>query len=125
VRTLRKTIPALVLVGAACVSAMQASAAEPRIARDTDGRPTITVSVRDLDLGLPGDVQELYARVQSAATAVCDTTARAEWLGGQPPPVGWHSRCVRSAVSNAVRDLGIRNLSVLHFETQGLIAKVR
>lgn len=124
-RTFRILIPTLVLGGALSALSLPARAAEQSITLDTDGRLTTTVSVRDLDLERPEDVQELYVRVRDAAVAVCDTVARREWLGGQLPPAGWQSRCVRSAVNDAVRSLGSRNLSVLHYESQGLIAKTR
>lgn len=120
-----RTLRNIAIVATASVLSIAAFAAEPPVASGTDGRPTTTVSVRDLDLAQPRDVQELYARVQSAAEAVCHSAVAAEWRWGHVPPVGWQSRCVRTAVTAAVRDLGIRNLSVLHYETQGLIAKAR
>lgn len=118
----RAMIPALLLGSAALTSSSQAFAAEPS-AFDTDGAPSRTISVRDLDLGEPGHLPILYARLQRAALAVCDDTVRAERRLHRRVPAGWRDECVRSAVDDAIRTVNDQRLTALHGRSSPLVAE--
>ena len=101
---------ATLLGGAALALSAHTFASETKIAYADDGTPTTVVSLADLDLNKLNDVKTLYARVQSAAQAVCESEARAHTAA----PFGWMQNCVRGAMDGAVREIDNEWLTVLH-----------
>ena len=105
----RRAVAALTAALVASLSLGLVSAA--RAATPTDAVPTITVSYGHLDLGSDEGSSVLYARIVSAARAVCFTDS----VGIRD--LGAYARaraCERSAVANAVRDVRSSKLAALH-----------
>jgi UrcA family protein len=93
------------------------------LARELDwGACTPSISLTDLDLREPSHLPILYTRVQQAASAVCDSTVRAERGLHRRVPAGWRDQCVRSAVDEAVRSVNDGRLTALHSENPELMA---
>jgi UrcA family protein len=121
-KTVRKLVSTLLIGGAALTLSTHSFATETTVTYGADGRPSTTISVRDLDLGKPNDVQELYRRVQQGATAVCESELRTTRLARGPVPFDWRRQCFRSAVDEAVRSVGSERLTALHRGEPELIA---
>ena len=66
-KTVRKFVSTLLIGGAALTLSTHSFSTEATVTYGADGRPSTTISVRDLDLSKPNDVQELYRRVQHGA----------------------------------------------------------
>jgi UrcA family protein len=114
-------IPTLLIGGTALAISTHALAAQA-IALGADGRPSRTISIRDLDLGEPTHLPILYSRVQQSASAVCDATVRAERRLHRRVPAGWRDQCVRSAVDEAIRSVNDPRLTALHSRNAELLA---
>jgi UrcA family protein len=108
--TTAKWILCLAAGAATSLVSLSSGAAEP--ARDN---PTQVVRAWDLDLSRPADVQTLYTRVQNAAAAVCERSARDHSLKTRSfVPTGWTAGCIARAVDAAVRDTDAPLLAALH-----------
>lgn len=121
VKILRALIPTVLIGSAALTLSTQVLAADAT-AGGTFEVPSRTISLKDLDLGEPGHLPIMYARVQQAALAVCDSTVRAERRLHRRVPAGWRDQCVRSAVDEAVRSVDDQRLTALHSRNSGLMA---
>lgn len=62
-----------------------------------DVSPSITVQFADLDLDKPQGAATLFARIKTAAQAVCR-----EFQGASPVEKARYKTCIKFAVSNAV-----------------------
>lgn len=118
-KTLRELVP--MLLGTAALT-LAAQAFAEQVAVGAFEAPAKTISLADLDLGEPGHLPILYARVQRAAAAVCDSSVRTERNLRRRVPAGWRDACVRSAVDEAVRRFGDRRLTALHGRSEQLLA---
>ena len=118
-KVLSAMIPTLLLGSVALTLSSNALAAERVDAFDV---PTRTISLKDVDLGEPGHLPIVYARVQQAASAVCDDTLRAERRLHRRMPAGWRARCVQSAVDRAVQTVNDQRLTALHSRSAELLA---
>jgi UrcA family protein len=121
VKIFRALIPTVLIGSAALTLSTQVLAADAA-AGGTFEVPSRTISLKDLDLGEPGHLPIMYARVQQAALAVCDSTVRAERRLHRRVPAGWRDQCVRSAVDEAVRSVDDQRLTALHGRNAGLMA---
>jgi UrcA family protein len=121
VKLFRALIPTVLIGGAALTISTHALAADAT-AGGTFDVPSKTISLKDLDLGEPGHLPILYARVQQAAFAVCDSTVRAERRLHRRVPAGWRDQCVRSAVDEAVRSVNDQRLTAVHSRNSQLMA---
>jgi UrcA family protein len=111
--TPRKWISSLAIAATALVS-FSIDAAE---ITERDGYSR-TVKMWDLDLASTADVQQLYRRVQDAASRVCRAEIRRQWQRSRTlVPFGWEETCVENAIDEAVREVGNRRLAALHRET--------
>jgi UrcA family protein len=121
VKILRALIPTVLIGSAASTLSTQAIAADATAGGTLDA-PSKTISLRDLDLSEPGHLPILYARVQRAAFAVCDSTVRAERRLHRRVPASWRDQCVRSAVEGAVRSVNDQRLTAVHSRSSALMA---
>lgn len=112
-------IPA-VLIGSVALTVSSHAFAAGNV--DTFDVPSRTISLKDVDLGEPGHLPIVYARVQQAASAVCDATLRAERRLHRRMPAGWRARCVQSAVDEAVRTVNDQRLTALYSRSAELLA---
>ena len=119
-RTFRKLIPTLLLGSTALTLSSLALAAEPLMSADEP--PSKTISIRDLDLNEPSHLPILYSRVQQGASAVCNSTVRAERRLHRRVPAGWRDQCVQSAVDEAIRRVNDERLTALHSRSSSLVA---
>ena len=87
----------------------------PSSADDRVDAPSTTVKAWDLDLAKPEDVETLYARVQEAASDLCESEARDFYLSTRSRvPFDWVERCTKEAVDRAVADVASPRLAALH-----------
>jgi UrcA family protein len=105
----RRAALALAAALAASLSIGLVSAA--RAAAPADAAPSVIVRYSDLDLGTDAGSSALYARIVSAARAVCF----ADQVDIRELAVYARVRaCEHSAIANAVRDVHSTRLAVLH-----------
>ena len=108
-REQRRAAASLTAALAASLSLGVVSAA--RAATPADAAPTITVSYGHLDLGSDEGSSVLYARIVSAAGAVCFAdTINIHDLGAYTR----ERTCERNAIANAVREVNSSKLAALH-----------
>jgi UrcA family protein len=72
--------------------------------------PSISVSYKDLDLTRPADAQVLYARLQRAARAACDTIETGPALQRRAA----FERCYSAALASAVQQVNAPQVLALH-----------
>jgi UrcA family protein len=81
---------------------------------------TIRIAYRDLDVATPQGLATLYVRIRHAAEEVC---------GAGRPPIGSRllqagaDRCVRTAVADTIRQIGVPGLAALDAEQRMLDAE--
>ena len=89
----------LIAVAALAVSS-QTFAARAIDAQRNDDRPSTSVSVADLDLSVPSDVQVAHQRVKDAAMHMCrDASRELKW--SRLASWNWRTTCVRTAIADA------------------------
>ncbi len=115
--TARKWIASLTVATVVSLTAVATASA-------ADNAPTKTVKAWDLDLAKRSDVQALYDRVHTAATAVCRTEAQENYRHTRlRAPFGWQQRCVQDAVDSAIRHAGNPALAALHTQAPRVAAR--
>jgi UrcA family protein len=118
-----RSVPTILLGCAVLTLSFQVAAGESIVTFGPDGRPRTSVEIRDLDLDEPHDVRTFYARLQQAATAVCEFSVRHERRARTPIPFDWQERCFDRAVADAVRSANHAALTALHRGNSELVAK--
>ncbi len=109
------------LIAVAALAVSSQSFAARAIAAD---RPSTTVSVADLDLANPSDVQLAHRRVQDAAMDICGAASRdLKW--SRLASWSWRQTCVRSAVADAATLVEQRQFSAALERVKVRIAGLR
>lgn len=94
----QKISSTLLAVAALAVSSQTFAARS--IDAQRDDRPSTSVSVADLDLNVPGDVQVAHQRVKAAAMHMCrDASRELKW--SRLATWNWRTTCVRTAIADA------------------------
>jgi UrcA family protein len=94
----QKISSTLLAVAALAVSSQTFAARS--IDAQRDDRPSTSVSVADLDLNVPGDVQVAHQRVKAAAMHMCrDASRDLRW--SRLASWNWRTTCVRTAIADA------------------------
>lgn len=81
--------------------------------------PQVTASYRDLDLSRPTDAHVLYARLRSAAAAVCQPAPLASALAPHP---AW-DQCYRAALEAAVKQVNAPQVMALYRADPGAASR--
>jgi UrcA family protein len=84
-------------------------------AKDRTVHVTLHVSAAGLDLGQPRGAEQLYSRLQHAATIVCTHGMRVDL-----EPVADFTPCYENAVGEAVRSANIPPLTRVYLRTHSL-----
>jgi UrcA family protein len=108
------------VVPVACLIALGSMSGLALGAASTDELPRQVVSYADLDLSRPAGAATLYARIRSAAHAVCEPQMTTDlWT------YTYSQRCTRDAIARAVADVNAPLLVTLHRTQTPSLARAR